>query len=318
MTTDKGIFIQNIYYMLSYAYQVLQQQDYQCIASEKFEHIDDLFAAILAKGVSRQLKQGLYREYVSRSETRSVLRGKLDLPQTIKARIQHKPQVACTFDELSEDNLYNQILKTTLQVLLRDENVSAAREVELKKVLLFLDTVSVLLPSQIPWKQLHYQRSNQNYEMLLNLCYFVLHDMLQTTENGSYKMTAFSDERMAKLYERFILEYYRKHHTYLTEVKAAQVKWDLVGEHDAAMLRFLPAMQTDIFLRFHEKILILDAKYYSQTLQQRFNKETLHSANLYQIYTYVKNQDAAHTGTFPGCWSTPKRRKPSRRIVSST
>ena len=70
MTTDKGIFIQNIYYMLSYAYQVLQQQDYQCIASEKFEHIDDLFAAILAKGVFRQLKQGLYREYVSRSETR--------------------------------------------------------------------------------------------------------------------------------------------------------------------------------------------------------------------------------------------------------
>ena len=278
MTTDKGIFIQNIYYMLSYAYQVLQQQDYQCIASEKFEHIDDLFAAILAKGVSRQLKQGLYREYVSRSETRSVLRGKLDLPQTIKTRIQHKPQVACTFDELSEDNLYNEILKTTLQVLLRDENVSAARKVELKKVLLFLDTVSVLLPSQIPWKQLHYQRSNQNYEMLLNLCYFVLHDMLQTTENGSNKMTTKSDERIAKQYERNNLEYYQKHHTYLTEVKAAQVKWDLVGEHDAAMLRFLPAMQTDIFLRFHEKILILDAKYYSQTLQQLFNKETLHSS----------------------------------------
>lgn len=146
MTTDKGIFIQNIYYMLSYAYQVLQQQDYQCIASEKFERIDDLFAAILAKGVSRQLKQGLYREYVSRSETRSVLRGKLDLPQTIKTRIQHKPQVACTFDELSEDNLYNQILKTTLHVLLRNKNVSTERKVELKKALLFLDTVLHCFP----------------------------------------------------------------------------------------------------------------------------------------------------------------------------
>ena len=116
MTTDKGIFIQNIYYMLSYAFQVLQQQDYQCIASEKFEHIDDLFAAILAKGVSRQLKQGLYREYVSRSETRSVLRGKLDLPQTIKARIQHKPQAACTFDELSEDNLYTRLAEACMQI----------------------------------------------------------------------------------------------------------------------------------------------------------------------------------------------------------
>lgn len=236
----------------------------------------------------------------SSDDTRSVLRGKLDLPQTIKVRIQHKPQATCTFDELSEDNLYNQILKTTLQVLLRDENVSTERKVELKKALLFLDTVSALLPSQIPWRQLHYQRSNQNYEMLLNLCYFVLHDMLQTTESGSYKMTAFSDEHMAKLYERFILEYYRQHHPYLTEVMAAQVKWDLVGEHNAAMLRFLPAMQTDIFLRFHEKILILDAKYYSRTLQQRFNKETLHSANLYQIYTYVKNQDTSHTGNVSG------------------
>lgn len=74
------------------------------------------------------------------------MRGKLDLPQTIKTRIQHKPQVACTFDELSEDNLYNQILKTTLQVLLRDKNVSTERKVELKKALLFLDTVLHCFP----------------------------------------------------------------------------------------------------------------------------------------------------------------------------
>lgn len=38
----------------------------------------------------------------------------------------------------------------------------------------------------------------------------------------------------------------------------------------------------------------------NRTLQQRFNKETLHSANLYQIYTYVKNQDTSHTGNVSG------------------
>ena len=74
----------------------------------------------------------------------------------------------------------------------------------------------------------------------------------------------------------------------------------MTGVQTCALPIFLPAMQTDIFLRFHEKILILDAKYYSQTLQQQFHKETLHSANLYQIYTYVKNQDAAHTGNVSG------------------
>lgn len=125
--------------------------------------------------------------------------------------------------------------------------------------------------------------------------------MLQTTENGSYKMTAFSDERMAKLYERFILEYYRQNHPYLTEVKAAQVKWDLVGEHDAAMLRFLPAMQTDIFLRFREKVLILDAKYYSQTLQQRLIKRPCILPTSTRSTPTLKIRMLPILETFPGC-----------------
>ena len=300
MTNDKGILIRNIYYMLSYAYQVLQQSDYQSIAAEEFEHIDDLFAAILAKGISRQLKQGLYREYVPRSETLPVLRGKLDFPQSLRNRIRCDTKLTCTFDELSENNLYHQILKTTLQVLLRDASVSPARKTELKKLRVLLQDISELSPAEIRWKELHYQRNNKNYEMLLNLCYFVLHDLLQTTEQGNYKMATFSDQHMARLFERFILEYYRQHHTYLSEAKAAQIKWNLCGENDASATRLLPAMQTDIYLRYHDKILILDAKYYGKTMQQQFDKATLHSANIYQIYTYVKNQDVAHSGKVSG------------------
>ena len=47
--------------MLTYAFQVLNQGNYSEIKGEEFEHIQDLFAAILAKGVAQQLKQGLYR-----------------------------------------------------------------------------------------------------------------------------------------------------------------------------------------------------------------------------------------------------------------
>lgn len=36
---------------------------------------------------------------------------------------------------------------------------------------------------------------------------------------------------------------------------------------------------------------IIDAKYYSSTLQTQYNVHTLHSNNLYQIFTYVKNKD---------------------------
>ena len=48
-------------------------------------------------------------------------------------------------------------------------------------------------------------------------------------------------------------------------------------------------MQTDIHLQKENDVLIIDAKYYSHTTQSQFNKNTIHSNNLYQIFTYVKN-----------------------------
>ena len=113
-------------------------------------------------------------------------------------------------------------------------------------------------------------------------------------------MESFSDEHMARLYEKFVLEYYNQHHTYLSEVKAGQVKWNLIGDNSESMIRFLPVMQTDIMLRLKDQILIIDAKYYGKTLQQQYDKYTLHSNNVYQIFTYVKNQDKNNTGNVAG------------------
>ena len=102
---------------------------------------------------------------------------------------------------------------------------------------------------------------------------------------------AFSNDHMHRLFEKFVLEYFKRHHTYLTEARAAQVKWNLSPETEQGMIRFLPVMQTDVFLRYREKILIIDTKYYGHTMQRRYEKATLHSDNMYQIFTYVKNRD---------------------------
>ena len=68
--------IQNIYHMLSYAFQVLQNQGYRSLATEAFDNIADLCAAILCKGVSDQVKQGLGRDYMLRTESLSTPRGR--------------------------------------------------------------------------------------------------------------------------------------------------------------------------------------------------------------------------------------------------
>ncbi|MGI5906689.1 MAG: 5-methylcytosine-specific restriction endonuclease system specificity protein McrC [Candidatus Pararuminococcus gallinarum] len=299
MTNDKGILIKNIYYMLTYVFQVLRQSNYEDIASESFEQVQDLFAAILSKGISQQLKQGLYREYISQSEVLPVMRGKLDIQGTIRQQIQRKRVLSCEYDELSENNIYNQILKTTATMLVQDGAVATEYKQALRKTMLFFDGVDTIEPSTIRWNMLRFQRSNRTYQMLMNVCYFVLDGLLQTTENGNYRMAAFSDDHMAHLYEKFILEYYRHHHTYL-QANAAQVKWNLDEGADENVINFLPIMQTDITLRYGGKTLIIDAKYYTHTMQSQFNSYTLHSNNLYQIFTYVKNMDTSGSGSVSG------------------
>ena len=299
MTEDKGILIKNIYYMLTYAFQVLRQTNYEEIEAEQFDEIQDLFAAILSKGIGQQLKQGLHREYIAVSETRTSLRGKIDMPETVKNRIQHKRVISCEYDELSENNLMNQILKTTADLLLRANGVTAEHKNALKKVLLFFDGIDTLEPLSIQWNRIQIKRNNKNYEMLINICYFVIDGMLQTTDTGSYRMAQFSDEHMARLYERFVLEYYRHHHKELS-ANAAQVKWNLTEQPDETMIHFLPTMQTDITLHKGDKTLIIDAKYYGRSMIENYDKATLRSAHLYQIFAYVKNMDVENAGNVSG------------------
>lgn len=305
--------------MLSYAFSCLKQNDYKNIAAEQFENVEDLFAAILAKGTAFQIKHGLHREYISMKDTLSVLRGKLNMPETVRNRVAQKQKLACEFDELSEDNVFNQILKTTLFYLLRSKDVKRERKIALRTVIVFFDNVKMLDPSSIMWERITYQKSNKNYEMLINLCYFVFGGgMLQTTSSGDYKMGLFSDENMAKLYEKFILEYYNYHYGCNLRAKAAQVKWDVSDDEEKSVLAFLPTMQTDITLKHNEKTLIIDAKYYGHTLQKRFDKASLHSGNIYQIFTYVKNLDKDNTGNVSGLLLYAKTQEeitPDCRIV---
>ena len=49
---------------------------------------------------------------------------------------------------------------------------------------------------------------------------------------------------------------------------------------------------TKATLAYGSKVLIIDAKYYTHTTQVQYDKHTLHSNNLYQIFTYVKNKDS--------------------------
>lgn len=297
MTEDKGILIKNIFYMLSYAFQELRKNNYEEIAGEEFEELYDLFAEILARGVSSQLKQGLHRTYIPREDDLTTLRGKLNMPSTIRHYSRGVKRLSCEFDEYSENNVFNQILKTTMLLLVGNDGVKPERKKALRKLLPFFANVEEIDLRSIKWNTFRFDRNSKTYQMLLYLCYFIIDNILLSTERGEYKMHTFSDEHMCRLYEKFVLEYYRRHHPEFNAC-AKQVAWNVVKEETT--MEMLPILQTDIFLTIGERTLIIDTKYYSKTLQSYFDKQTIHSNNQNQILTYVLNHDRDHTGTTDG------------------
>jgi 5-methylcytosine-specific restriction enzyme subunit McrC len=53
-------------------------------------------------------------------------------------------------------------------------------------------------------------------------------------------------------------------------------------------------MRTDIYLESSDRRIIVDTKYYKDALQEHYGSQSFHSGNLYQLYSYLKN-DAAST-----------------------
>ena len=259
--------IKNVYYMLSYAFRVLNEQGYKSIETEEFHNVAELCAAILTKGVALQLKRGLGKEYISETEPLTSPRGKIDVTASIKDLSMIRGQLVCTYDDFSVNSYMNKIIKTTLELLLKAK-ISPARKKEIKKLLIFWGDVDTLDVHTINWS-MRFNRNNQSYRMLVSVCELIIKGLLQTKTDGSTKMMDFLDDQ-------------KMHHLY-----ASMMDWQV----DDDFRELLPKMKTDITLTCGKRTLIIDAKYYEHNLREQFGKVSIPTGNLYQIFTYVKTKE---------------------------
>ncbi|WP_252315839.1 5-methylcytosine-specific restriction endonuclease system specificity protein McrC [Sinobaca sp. H24] len=292
------IKVQNIYYMLAYAFRFLKNDGTAHVDTESFDHAEDLYAALLVLSVSKQIKRGITKDYLLHTELLSSPRGRIDVSDSIKERALFKKQLICKTDEYTENTKLNQIIKTAFEHLIKSKNVQTKRKKEMKKLINHFQHVNVVNLNSVNWKAIQYNRSNVTYRMIISICEFIAKGILFSSQAGQEKHSQFIDDQtMHKLYEKFVLSYYQKHYPSLRP-SASQIDWQI----DSGDKKFLPVMKSDITLQKGEKIIIIDTKYYQYSMQKHYlsNRRTLHSNNLYQIYTYVKNKDKYQTGLVSG------------------
>lgn len=297
MEKNDQIPIQNIYHMLSYAYQTLHLGEYQHLGTERFHDLQDMYAKILTIGIPVLIRGGLYKDYVSIQGTSNVIKGKLDLNTTLKTNTLQRKNIALVYDEFSEDLLLNQLIKATLLYLCRSPKLSRAKRKGFHGFLPYFSQVSDIELHESLWKKVRYHRQNLRYQFIIDVCRLLYEELLldEHTTTGSHR--EFQDtQSLASIFEKFIYAFYKRETNY--HVFRPQIPWHT----DDGFQEALPMMRTDLVLQRDHKTLIIDAKFYSENMRARFEGGQMkHNAqNLYQLFTYVNNWQKKETETVSG------------------
>ena len=108
---------------------------------------------------------------------------------------------------------------------------------------------------------------------------------------GDARFADFSEEKLAKLFEDFVIEFYRREQRdYRLNHGGRGIAWDDDGTTDDQRSK-IPRMEADVILEGPKRRIILDTKYYQEALGGRYGGK-LHSNNLYQLLAYLRNREA--------------------------
>lgn len=282
--------IQNIYYLLCYAWNKLEESDIVNVNEIDSTELIDLFAKVLSNSCSRLLKQGLDRYYIEYEDVIMGIKGKFNFSATIKQNVLPLRKTACIYDEFNYDILHNQILKTTIGKLLKTKNLDSSLKDELHKIYLKFPPISETAIRKSMFNQIRLHRNNYHYDFILKVCQIINENLFIDESKGNYKFKDFTREEkaMAKLFEAFLRNFYKIETDFI--VSSDSISWKFESEN-VSNLEMLPTMYTDITLQKGNQKIIIDTKYYKEAFQTRFYKQKINSNNLYQLFSYLKNQE---------------------------
>ena len=287
-----SIPIRNIYYFLAYAWDCLEESRIVEVSRTDFKEIADLMAHVLINGMKHLLRHGLDRGYRETIEETICLRGRIDLDASIRRYLLPRARAVCRFDDFDHDILHNRILKTTIHRLSNVENLDPKHRYELKKIHRCLRHVSEITLDRLVFRKVQLHRNNSFYAFLMNLCELIEESILPEDEEGKSRFRDFfrDETRMPKLFELFIFNFYRREQGRY-RVTREIIDWDARSD-DPEALWMLPQMRTDVTLRSPDRTVVIEIKYKQKSLQEYYGKESFHSSNMYQLFSYMKNLEA--------------------------
>lgn len=213
----------NLYHMMCYSFRDLKSITPEELGDKAFSKMEIMLPMILMHGITRQFRRGLYKEYVEEEGLLPVLRGKIDIQETIRLKTQVSRQIYCHYEEFSEDNIYNQVLKALCLLILQRGRIDSLERKQFKRLLISFHKVKDISLDCVSWGKLSYEKNKFHYKMLLQMGYIIFKGFHMDPVQG----VGYLDEG---IFERFYKTFIRCY--FATECDNIRVSYEKIADHE--------------------------------------------------------------------------------------
>ncbi|HMP71576.1 MAG TPA: 5-methylcytosine-specific restriction endonuclease system specificity protein McrC [Pirellulaceae bacterium] len=290
--------VRNLWLLMLYASDLFRELEKAKIAVEDNpDEIPDLVAEILCHRVERRIKRNLSYSYQPRTAVLRRVRGRIDLLNTERHRLLDRGKVACRFDELTIDTARNRYVRSALEqlscVVLRAPLAHRCRSLAIS-----LRRMGVIgeRPNRSEVSVNRFGRHDADDQPMV-VAADLAFNLALPTEFAGDKLLSMPEREInwiRKLYEKGIAGFYGA-------VLPAQgwrvdsgkiIDWQITSK-SPGIDKILPSMRTDIVLDHLEtgRRNIIDTKFNSIITRGWYREETLRSAYIFQMFTYLRSQE---------------------------
>ncbi|EIF6167897.1 ATP-dependent helicase [Clostridium perfringens] len=245
------------------------------------QSLNEILAYLFSKKLQKELRKGVYGEYVYIEENINSLKGSLRVQEQIKNMASHSSKAFCRFEEFSRDNKLNKILSFFVKEVMKNvKNRETLKLLRISEMILGeVDERSITLNEV---NNFSFNRLNKPFEDAFTLGkMIVLGESALGNSGGNkaysilFKMNEIFEIYIGKLLKELLYEetVHMQHSKYKLLIKE---------ESNRGVFKLIP----DIVIEKNgvERV-IIDTKW--KSVESKFNRHGVKREDLYQMYAYL-------------------------------
>ncbi|EIF2086715.1 ATP-dependent helicase [Clostridium perfringens] len=265
--------------------------NYSEISSLKLykQSLNEILAYLFSKKLQKELRKGVYGEYVYIEENINSLKGSLRVQEQIKNMASHSLKAFCRFEEFSRDNKLNKILSFFVKEVMKNiKNRETLKLLRISEMILGeVDERSITLNEV---NNFSFNRLNKPFEDAFTLGKMIVLGESALGNLGENKVYSILF-KMNEIFEIYIGKLLREL-LYKETVHMQHSKYKLLikEESNRGVFKLIP----DIVIEKNgiERV-IIDTKW--KSVESKFNRHGVKREDLYQMYAYLTRYKNART-----------------------